>query len=164
MVPASEIIKLLNLQPNDVEGGYFASTYPLPGSENPPCSAIYYFLDPTRCSVMHQVTGDMLYHFYDGVPVEMLLLYPEGHSPQTEVCIFGKELTAGGQPMKVIPGGTWLGSRLTKKEGWALMGVSMAPPFDPKNYFIGDRNKLIKEYPEQEKLIVALTNPSNNKK
>lgn len=161
MVPAAEIIKLLNLQPNDVEGGYFANTYPLPPSEKKPCSAIYYFLESTQRSIMHMVTGDMLYHFYDGAPVEMLLLYPEGHYPRTEVCIFSNALLEGGRPMKVIPGGTWLGSRVIRKDSWALMGVTMAPPFDPNDYFLGDRDKLIKEYPEQEKMIIELTNPSS---
>ena len=159
MESASEIIKLLDLQPNDVEGGYFSGTYPLPGTQNAPCSAIYYFLDDNGRSVMHKVTGDMLYHFYAGAPVEMLLLYPEGHTPQTEVLIFSNEIGAGGRPMKVIPGGTWIGSRVNRKESWALMGVSMAPPFNPKDYFIGEREELIKAYPEQEKMIVELTNP-----
>ena len=40
------------------------------------------------------------------------------------------------------------------------MGVSMAPPFDPNDYFLGDRNTLIAQYPEHKKLIIALTNPS----
>ncbi|SHH65053.1 cupin domain-containing protein [Flavobacterium defluvii] len=160
MSPASEIIKLLNLQLNSTEGGYFANTYPIPPVENSPCSAIYYFLDNSRCSIMHKVTGDMLYHFYAGKPVEMLLLYPEGHNPKSEVCIFSNEIAKGGKPMKVIPGGTWIGSRIKSKDSWSLMGVSMAPPFNPKDYFLGDRDTLIAQYPEQKKLITALTNPS----
>lgn len=152
-----EIIKLLNLQPNEAEGGYFASTYPLPGATNPPCSAIYYFLDNTRCSALHKVGSDMLYNFYTGNPVEMLLLYPRGHTPATEVCTFGNNLAAGELPMKVIPAETWLGSRIKYGGRYALMGVSMAPAFNPDNYVIGDRNILIKEYPTQEEMIIALT-------
>ncbi|MCV9928225.1 cupin domain-containing protein [Flavobacterium sp. LS1R49] len=155
----TEVIKLLNLQLNDVEGGYFANTYPLPPTDNPPCSAIYYFLDDTRCSIMHKVTSDMLYHFYEGHPVEMLLLYPKGYNPSSEVYTFSNDLAKGGKPMKVIPGGTWLGSRVKSKDSWSLMGVSMAPPFNPKEYFLGDRDTLIKEYPEHKKLITDLTNP-----
>jgi len=158
MLKASKVIKKLKLQLNNDEGGYFASTYPLPSTKNPPCSAIYYFLEKKRCSVLHRVTGDMLYHFYCGDPVEMLLLYPKGHIPQTEVCIFSNDLEeAGGISMKVIPGGTWLGSRVKKGGSYTLMGVTMAPAFDIKDYSLGDRNNLIKEYPGQKELIIALT-------
>lgn len=164
MIPASEVIELLNLQPNDTEGGYFANTYPLPGTGEKPCSAIYYFLEQGNRSLMHKVSSDMLYHFYQGSPVEMLLLYPEGYEPRTEVCIFGNDLGAGQQPMKVIPGGTWLGSHIPGKGPWALMGVSMAPPFNPDDYFLGNRVQLIAEYPEQTKMIIELTNPVNGSK
>ena len=159
MLPAADIIELLNLQLNDQEGGYYANTYPAAGVKDPPCSAIYYFLDHTRCSVMHKVTSDMLYHFYTGDPVEMLLLYPEEYGTRTETCLFSNDIEQGGRPMKVIPAGTWLGARISDGGSWALMGVSMAPPFNPAGYFIGDRTTLIKEYPEQEKLIIELTNP-----
>lgn len=156
MIPASEVIRLLGLQPNDTEGGYFAGTYPPAGAEAP-CSAIYYFLAPGDRSILHKVSTDMLYHFYAGNPVEMLLLYPDG---QSEVCIFSNDIARGGRPMKVIPGGTWIGSRIKRGRSWSLMGVTMAPPFNPNDYFIGDRDTLIREYPSQKKLITALTNPS----
>lgn len=161
MSPASEIIRLLNLQLNNTEGGYFANTYPLLNTKNPQCSSLYYFLDNNRCSVMHKVTDDMLYHFYAGKPVEMLLLYPKGYSPRSEVLTFSNDMAKSGKPRKIIPGGTWIGSRIKSKDSWSLMGVSKAPPFDPKNYFLGDRDQLINEYPEQKDLIIALTNSSN---
>jgi predicted cupin superfamily sugar epimerase len=160
MLPASQIIKLLNLKLNNVEGGYFDNTYPLSNIQNPPSSAIYYFLDNTQCSIMHKVTGDMIYHFYAGHAVEMLLLYPEGHFPSSEVCIFSNDLAKGGKPMKVIPGGTWIGSKITAKNSWSLMGVTIAPAYNPKDYTLGDRETLIKQYPEQKELITLLTKPS----
>jgi uncharacterized protein len=165
------IIEALKLQPNDAEGGYFASTYTstieignkdLPGfkpieNKRPICSAIYYFLEGNDFSAMHRVTGDMLYHFYSGDPVEMLLLYPEGSAQHSEVCIFSNDIAAGGTPMKVIPGGTWLGSRIVSAKSYALMGVTMSPGFDPADYTIGKREDLIQQYPEQKDLITELT-------
>lgn len=164
-----QIIDLLQLQQNSAEGGYFASTYTskltLPGGAGRPaetrgqslCSAIYYFLDRDTQSVMHKVTGDMIYHFYAGDPIEMLLLCPEGAATRDEVCVFGNDIAAGGRPMKVIPGRTWLGSKLIAGGLWALMGVTMAPGFDPRDYAIGKREELLKEYPQQASLIRELT-------
>ena len=156
MLKAAKVIKKLKMQLNGREGGYFASTYPPADTKNPPCSAIYYFLEKKQRSILHSVTSDMLYHFYCGGPVEILLLYPKGHVPQTEVCVFSNDLEKGELPMKVIPAGTWMGSRVMKG-AYALMGVSMAPAFDPNGYAFGDRDKLIKEYPNRKKMIIALT-------
>lgn len=168
---AQNMIDWFGMQKNPDEGGFFAGVYTstvkvdnkdLPGfkpvkNKRPICSAIYYFLDPTTFSAMHKVTGDMLYHFYSGDPVQMLLLYPEGSPNKWEICTFSNNLDAGGMPMKVIPGGTWLGSRLYAGSSYALMGVSMAPGFDPADYVIGKRKDLIKQYPEQQQLITELT-------
>ena len=159
------------MQPNDAEGGYFASTYTssilipgkdLPGfkpikEERPICGAIYYLVDPQSFSAMHRVTGNMLYHFYSGDPVQMLLLYPDGAPKRYEVCVFSNDIAAGGSPMKVIPGGTWLGSRMIGGGKYAFMGVSLDPGFNPADYEIGRRQDLMKEYPEQKELIEALT-------
>jgi uncharacterized protein len=169
MLTAKQVIGWLKLQSNSAEGGYFISTYESTlkfpranmGSEEEQerslCSAIYYFLDPSTCSVMHKVTSDMIYHFYAGDPVEMLLLYPESYANRYEICIFSNDIAAGGQPMKIIPGGTWLGSRLTPGGSYSLMGVSMAPGFDPKDYTIGQRDDLVEKYPQQASLIMELT-------
>jgi predicted cupin superfamily sugar epimerase len=173
MLTPEEIKKWLTLQPNVDEGGYFASTYTsstsipvadLPGfstrvKERVLCSAIFYFLDAKGFSAMHQVKGDMIYHFYAGQPVQMLLLYPDGSPSRSEVCIFSNDIAGGGIPMKVIPAGTWLGSRLVAGGDYALMGVTMAPGFDPADYRIAKRAELLKTYQSdtEKQLIKALT-------
>jgi predicted cupin superfamily sugar epimerase len=167
-----DIRRHLKLQPNPAEGGFFASTYTsaiqlpvnvLQGFATTPatrrlCSAIFYFLDTNTFSALHRVTSDMIYHFYSGHPVQMLLLHPPGSAPRSETCIFGNDLDKGQVPMKVIPGGTWLGSRLLHGD-YALMGVTMAPGFDPADYTIAKREDLLKEYTDAKTrdLIIALT-------
>ena len=157
---AKQLIEKFKMQPNDAEGGYYAATYTssvLLNGKQPICSAIYYMIDPESFSAMHRVKSDMLYHFYDGDPAQVLLLYPPGAPKKSEVCIFSNDLTSGDGPMKVIPGGTWMGSRLHGGRNFAFMGVSLDPGFDPAQYEIGKRDELIREYPEQKELIVALT-------
>jgi uncharacterized protein len=162
------------LEPNLQEGGFLASVYnsgitvpdellkgfPHAKADRSICGAIYYFLEAPEFSAMHRVTGDMLYHFYAGDPVQMLLLSRDG---STQVNIFGNNLALGRSPMRVIPGGTWLGSRLTTGGTWALMGVTMAPGFNPVDYAIGDRKDLIAQYPKQEQLITLLTRDKDTK-
>jgi predicted cupin superfamily sugar epimerase len=38
-----------------------------------------------------------------------------------------------------------------------MMGVTMAPGFDPADYMLGERKELLNKYPDQESLITALT-------
>jgi hypothetical protein len=166
---SAQVVKdWFKLQPNLQEGGFLASVYtstitvpnnllkgfPHTKADRAICGAIYYFLEAAGFSAMHRVTGDMLYHFYAGDPVQMLLLYEDGSS---EVTVFGNNLALGRSPMKMIPGGTWLGSHLAPGGTWALMGVTMAPGFDPADYAIGDRESLIAQYPKQEQLLALLT-------
>jgi uncharacterized protein len=171
MLTADEIKSWLKLTPNPQEGGFLTPVYDssihipdnilkgFPPSKNGRslCGAIYYFLDPMGCSVLHKVTGDMIYHFYCGDPVQQLLLFPADGPNSSELCVFGNDLALGQSPLKVIPGGTWLGSRLMPGGSWALMGVTMAPGFDPMDYVIGRRKELVSQYPEREELITALT-------
>ena len=165
MSTAQEVIKALNLQPATPEGGYNALTYvadlKIPGKDLPGfggertvSGAIYYLLEPTTFSAMHKVVGDMVYHFYLGDPVEMLLLHP---NKMSETVRFGNDVTAGLRPQITIRGGTWLGSRMVQGGSFALMGVTMAPGFDPADYTLGDRKELIKRYADQADLITALT-------
>lgn len=171
MMNAKQIKEWLEMQPNKVEGGFFANVYnstieignkDLPGfkpikDKRVICGVIYYFLDTSGCSYLHRVTGDMVYHFYSGDPVQMLLLYQEGHPNRSEICVFSNNLAAGGHPAKFIPAGTWLGTRLIPGGEYALMGVTLAPGFNPADYELGDRKALIKQYPGQKDMIEALT-------
>jgi hypothetical protein len=174
MLTNEDVKSWLRLTPNPQEGGFLAPVYNstislpdrilkgFPSTKNNRvlCGGIYYFLDTSGISVLHRVTGDMLYHFYCGDPVQMLLLHPGSGPNSSEVCVFGNNLALGQSPMKAIPGGTWLGSRLLPGGSWALMGVTMAPGFDPADYSIGVRAKLIKEYPDQADLITEFTRNS----
>lgn len=168
MLSAKEIKERLQMEPNLQEGGFLAEAYTSslilsdkvlksfasPTQGRSICGAIYYLLESPGCSVLHRVTGDMIYHFYNGDPVQMLLLHPDLTS---EVIIFGNKLLQAQKPMKVIPGNTWLGSRLMPGGSWALMGVTMAPGFNSVDYSIGKRTDLMKDFPEQAALIEKLT-------
>jgi uncharacterized protein len=146
---AKHIQDLLKLQPLQPEGGHFAETYRSPFS-----SAIYYMLTPDTFSAMHRLKGDEIYHFYLGDPVEMLMLKPDGTA---EALILGHGILAGMRVQHTVAGGTWQGSRLAPGGKFALMGTTMAPGFDPKDYEPGNRDALSAQYPAYAPLIAYLT-------
>jgi predicted cupin superfamily sugar epimerase len=161
---ASDLKKLLNLEPLTREGGWFSQTYrsveTMPGSEKPLSTAIYYLLtdEPGSFSALHRLPGDEIYHFYLGDALEMLLLYPDGSS---EIVTLGHDLAAGEQVQFVVPGETWQGSRVRPGGRFSLLGTTMAPGFVPEDFEPGDRDALIKQYPAQAEFIFSLTRMEN---
>ena len=149
MLTAKQIQELLKLQPLQPEGGHFAETYRSAFS-----SAIYYMLTPDTFSAMHRLPGDEMYHFYLGDPVEMLLLKPDG---TVETVLLGQNISAGMRVQHAVAGGTWQGSRLAPGGKFALLGTTMAPGFDPKEYEPGKRDALSAQYPAYAPLIAFLT-------
>jgi len=60
-------------------------------------------------------------------------------------------------PQIVVEGDTWQGSRIVDGGQFALLGTTVSPGFDFDDYVHGDRDLLIKEYPEFREMIVELT-------
>lgn len=162
-----EIVRTLQLEPLPAEGGMFAETYrskiDVPASVCGPgyagdvrqfSTAIYFMLTPEMVSLMHRVPGDEIYHFYLGDPVDQLRLFPDGSS---EIVRLGQDLGAGERPQLVIPGGVWQGSRVCEGGEFALMGATMAPGFSFDDFVLGDRDELLRLYPDRKGWIEHLT-------
>ena len=168
MLTANEITELLALEPLPIEGGLYRQTYvaseEIPAGALPErygrakslCTAIYYLLtdQPQSFSALHRLPTDEVYHFYLGDPVEMLLLFPHGHS---EVIRLGHDLLGAEHVQFVVPSGVWQGSRLAEGGHFGLMGTTMAPGFDEQDYMRGEREQLCARYPERADRIRRLT-------
>ena len=163
---AEELIRILGLEPHPEEGGFFVETYRsdeqvalngLPDRYTGARShgtAIYYLLTPETFSEMHRLQSDEVFHLYLGDPVEMLQLWPDGEG---RVVILGADLAAGMRPQVVVRRGVWQGARLVPGGSYALLGCTVAPGFEYVDYEPGQRDELIRNYPQHESLIRALT-------
>lgn len=165
MLTAREIIRKLSLKPLPGEGGFYRETYrseekipmkELPGrysSAKSFCTAIYYLLTPDTCSALHRLGSDEIFHFYLGDPVSMLQLHPGGTS---KLLTLGQDVEKDESLQVVVSRGTWLGAFLNEGGRFALMGTTMAPGFDFSDYEHGDREELIRQYPDRKELILKL--------
>ena len=162
---ADDVIRLLNLQPHPVEGGFFRETYrasaTLPAAALPAhrvdrsvSTAIYYLLKPGHVSELHVLPGDEVFHFYLGGPVRMLQLWPDGSGKEV---LLGADLTAGEVPQLVVPGGVWQGTRLVGDTGFALLGCTVAPGFDYADYCGASRAEIVQKWPGFAEEINMLT-------
>jgi predicted cupin superfamily sugar epimerase len=166
MMTADQIIHLLCLKPHPEEGGYFVETYRseerIPRKALPDryqesrCygTAIYYLLTPETFSAIHRLRSDEIFHFYLGDPVEMLQLCPDGSG---RVFVLGSDISKGMRPQVVVPKNVWQGARLLQGGKWALLGTTVSPGFEFKDYDSGQREELISSHPKFRDFIVALT-------
>jgi predicted cupin superfamily sugar epimerase len=163
---AEDVVRLLDLEPLEPEGGFFAETYRCPrrvfkggaGSDglgnSAMATAIYYLLTPEQPSRIHRLPSDEIFHFYLGDPVEQLQLAPGGGG---RILRLGIDLVAGQRPQILVPARTWQGARLVPGGRFALLGTTMAPGFEPADHEGGERESLLADYAEFAELIRALS-------
>ena len=141
-----DLAERLRLMPLPEEGGLFRETH-----RDAHSSAIYFMLVAPMVSALHRLTGDELYHWYAGSPLELLLLHPDGRVEQPTL---GPDVLAGQQPQLRVPAGVWQGSSSTGE--WTLVGTTMAPPFDWHGFELADSERLAERHPKVADRIRSL--------
>ena len=119
-------------------------------------SAIYFLVTPEDFSALHRMRTDEVWHFYAGDALEHVQLDPRDGA--VRVARLGGGL-AGEVAQLVAPGGVWQGARLAADatRGWALVGCTMAPAWDEREFELGRRDALGREFPSAREKIEALT-------
>ncbi len=156
-------IHALGLMPHP-EGGFFRETYrstealsqaALPAryqGERSVSTAIYYLLRPGDRSRLHRLRADELWHLYDGGPLTLHVLHPDGHY---EPRVLGRDLGKAEGLQQLVPHGAWFGAEAT--EGFALVGCTVAPGFAYEDFELGARVALLAQFPQHHDLVLRLT-------
>jgi predicted cupin superfamily sugar epimerase len=145
----------LQLQPH-VEGGFFRETYrsaAMSGNRNA-STGIFFLLENHVFSAFHRIASDEMWHFYDGNPLNIYEITPDGH---LTVHKLGLNMHLGECPQLVIKAGSWFASRVAGEAGFTLVGCTVAPGFDFADFEMGDRAALLAAYPAHAELIQQLT-------
>ena len=130
---AAELIATLALRPHP-EGGFFREVFrsgvqvePEDGrGSRAALTTIYFLLPEGSVSRWHQVASDEVWHLYEGGPLELLELTPEGHDlVPHRMSPLGTDL---GAPVCTIPAGYWQAARPLGP--YALVGCTVGPGFD----------------------------------
>lgn len=173
MVTADDVIKTLDLKPLPEEGGYFRETY-RSDKVNAPASifginsndqrvistAIYYLVRPESFSALHRIQSDEVFHFYGGDPVEMIQIDEKGTLTRY---VLGSNIFNGESPQVVVRRGTWQALKLKDGGAWALMGTTVSPGFEFTDFELGDRNKILKQFPQHSNDIIRFSREPNEK-
>ncbi len=164
-----QIIDHFTLEPMPEEGGVFTRNYlstdgflgrDLParyeGVDHPAGSAIIMLLtdEPDSFSALHRLKTDEVYHYYQGDPLELLLLFPDGEGKTVRL---GPNFLEGDLVQIAVPRGTWQGSSVKAGGKYTLFGTTMAPAFVNSDFEIGYRDELCKQFPQFVGRITELT-------
>ncbi len=160
---AEQVAQALNLS-GHVEGGYYRRTYQADhrelvrtsGSDRYLMTSIYYML--TRQSPIghfHRNKSDIMHYYHLGNPIRYTLIYPDG---KLETIIMGSDVTQGQVLQLIVKGGIWKASELLNGEyDYGLISEAVSPGFDFADMTLGEREKLVKEFPQHQNLLERLT-------
>jgi predicted cupin superfamily sugar epimerase len=149
---AAAVIAALGLEPLPREGGFFRQTWRTEAG-----SAILYLMTPADFSALHRLRADEIWHFHAGDAVEHIQFDPRVGALRRTV--LGPDVARGEAPQLVVPAGNWQGARLglARHQGWALLGATLAPPWNEREFELGVRAELQRTFPAHADLIAALT-------
>jgi hypothetical protein len=161
MPTPGELINAFNLQPHP-EGGWYRQTYKSPeiilaqalperfSADRHFSTAIFYLLEKGNFSAFHKIKSDESWHFYDGDPLLIYILLPDGNC---EVIKLGKNYSAGERYQYVVPAQTWFASCPAPGSEYCFTGCTVAPGFEFEDFELGDADELIRLYPQHRELI-----------
>jgi uncharacterized protein len=117
-------------------------------------TSIYFLLEGKDISYFHRLKSDEIWHFLDGSSVKIYLL--DGYGKLSEI-ILGKNLNYGERFQAVIEKGIWFAAEVIDKDSYSLVSCTVAPGFDFNDFELGEREVLLRDYPEYSEEILRFT-------
>ncbi|GAB4218449.1 MAG: cupin domain-containing protein [Synechococcales cyanobacterium] len=166
MPSADEWIAHLGLVPLPEEGGLYRELYRsaeiIPQSALPQrfsgdrcfVTSIYYLLKHPEFSAFHHLQQEELWHFFDGDPLTVHLLYPDGRYEQVRL---GRDYAVGETLQWVIPAGVIFAASVDCPGGYSLIGCTVSPGFEFADFAVPSRDQLLAIYPQHQAIIWQLT-------
>jgi len=154
-----DIISRYDLKPHP-EGGFYKEVYRSTGvikaegfpNERNFSTSIYYLLTKGTVSKIHKIKSDEIFHFYSGGPLVVVQI--DGHGVLKKHTL-GTDINSGQLFQHVIKAGDWFGAY--PESEYSLVGCTVAPGFDFRDFKMANRDELLKLYPKHEDIIKRLT-------
>lgn len=166
MESAEELIARLGLEKHP-EGGYYRETYRsedslatenLPerfsGGERSLSTAIYFLLAREDFSALHRITSDEVWHFYAGGTLLIHVLDQMGQYTRHRLGNVGDDDVSF---QVVVKAGCWFGASLEAPDTYALVGCTVSPGFDFRDFELAERGDMLRFYPGARMIIEKLT-------
>lgn len=113
-------------------------------------TSIYFLLKSDQISAFHRLKSDEGWHFYEGSPLEIHILFPNG---KIHVVHLGADPSRKQLFQFIIPRGTWFAAKPINPGTFSLIGCTVAPGFDFDDFEMADPATLIKSFPQHQGII-----------
>jgi predicted cupin superfamily sugar epimerase len=162
---AQKLIEQFDLQEHP-EGGYFKETYRsegkipegvLPeefeGNRNY-ATGIYFLLTSEVFSAFHKIHQDEMWHFYQGSPLTIHTISPDGkYSKQ----VVGLDFEEGELPQFTVPKEYWFAAEVNDPDSYTFVGCTVSPGFDFRDFELAERAALVELFPHHSEIIQRFT-------
>lgn len=179
-----DYINLLKLE-RHIEGGYFVQNYKSSDRvklkntrytslfsnntqtqeetiERSAGTAIYFLLNEKDFSAWHKLQSDEIWHYYDGAsPLAIHIIDRNGKL--TTHMLGNPRLTTSASFQVVIKADQWFAAEVVDKKSYCLIGCTVSPGFEYQDFQLANRNELISQFPQHEKIISRLTHHNDEK-
>lgn len=98
--------------------------------------------------------SDEIWHFYSGSSLTLHIIDAKGKLKKSVV---GPKFDAGEQFQVTVKSDCWFAASVNKKKSYSLVGCTVSPGFDYKDWKIGNRKKLTEIYPQHKDIIERFT-------
>ncbi len=159
MITLDEIVKCYDLKKHP-EGGYFSETYrsteiiQTQAGQRNLTTCIYYLLPQGSFSKFHRIQSDEIWHFYLGGPMVLYEITSNGSLIET---VLGQDLKLKQRLQYVVKAGHWFGGCPLSESEFSLVGCTVSPGFDFRDFEMADRKELLKSFPQLGNIIETLT-------
>ena len=98
--------------------------------------------------------SDEMWHFYSGSSLTLHIIDSKG---QLNNILVGPNLEEGERFQVIVKSGCWFAASINEKKSYSLVGCTVSPGFDYRDWKIGNRKKLLEKYPHHKKIIEKYT-------
>jgi predicted cupin superfamily sugar epimerase len=161
-------IEKLNLRQHP-EGGFFTEVYRskryvhLPEFDGPRsvCTAIYYLLIGDQYSFFHRIKSDEIWHFYAGSSLLLHIIEEKEEKTRLLDISLGSNIDNNETFQAVINSGSWFAASVIDDDSYSLVGCTVSPGFEYRDWEIGQMQKLSRLYPQYKSVIEKYAKPNS---
>jgi len=157
---AKEWIHKLDLKEHP-EGGYYIETYRSTNSLEFRVdelrvlfTEIYFMLVGSQFSSFHVMKSDEIWHFYSGSSITLHIINDQGEFNEITL---GRNVNNGDVFQTVVQAGSWFAASVDDINSYSLVGCTVIPGFDFRDWKLGDRKTLLELYPQHKLIIEKFT-------
>ena len=140
------------------EGGFYKEVFrsqlevEVPQGKRAAATSIYYLLRSGEFSAFHRIKSDETWYYHAGDTMEILVIGADGKLSRNRV---GIDPGNGSNPQFTVPANLWFAAR--PLGDYSLVGCSVAPGFDFKDFEMAEREVLLRAFPHLTEVINEFT-------